>query len=530
MLNTMHTSSRKSGLLNIFLLLCSFLLFTSIPANSAANTTTKLNELTIKSLHIKLTNKEMSCAQVIQFYVRRINEYDKPTKLNAIILLNKQASVKAKILDREFAKTQKLRSLHCVPIILKDNFDTADMPTTAGSSVLANSIPPDDAFIVKKLRAAGAIIIAKSNMAEWAFSPYQTISSTFGVTANAYDLSRVPAGSSGGTASAIAANFALVGMGTDTGNSIRGPASHLALVGIRPTLGLTSRDGIVPLLLNRDIAGPLTRTVTDAALILDVISGYDSQDRLTKNYYHKNPQPSYFSALNTINISKLRIGILRELFSNAQDDPEIMALMEKAIIDLRQQGFIILDPFSIDKLAELAKATGFCSRFRYDINHYFASLGANAPVSRLQDIVSSQQFLPGNKGAMKWATSIKRGISPAQQSPPCTDVNNDPRRKNLLDAVLTAMDKHQIDAIAYPSWNNPPRKLNDLASPHGNNSPIIAPHTGQPAITVPMGFTQAGLPAGIQFLARPFAEHILFKIAYTYEQATQHRKEPQGYP
>ncbi|WP_455202699.1 amidase, partial [Kaarinaea lacus] len=218
-------------------------------------------------MHDAFRNGSLSCEKLVSIYLDRIQKYDKTTRLNAIILINPNAMKRARWLDSEFKESRKLKELHCVPVILKDNFDTADMPTAAGSIVLKNSIPPDDAFMVKKLREAGAIIIAKSNMAEWAFSPYFTISSTHGETRNAYDLDRVPAGSSGGTASAVAANFGLVGMGSDTGNSIRGPASHLALVGIRSTIGATSRDGVVPLLFNRDIAGPMTRTVEDAVRV-----------------------------------------------------------------------------------------------------------------------------------------------------------------------------------------------------------------------------------------------------------------------
>jgi len=242
-------------------------------------------ESTIFQLHLSLTNHTSNCESIIKLFLNRIKIYDKSTGLNAIILINKNALNKAKLLDKEFSKTKQLRALHCVPVILKDNFDTADMPTEAGSIALQGSVPPNDAFMVKQLRDAGAIIIAKSNMGEWAFSAYNTISSTHGETRNAYNLDYVPAGSSGGTASAIAASFGIIGMGTDTGNSIRGPSSHLALVGMRSTMGLTSRDGIVPLVLNRDVAGPLMRTVKDAAKTFNVISGYDAADLITHNKY-----------------------------------------------------------------------------------------------------------------------------------------------------------------------------------------------------------------------------------------------------
>jgi len=515
--------NNQKPLLSIFIISCIFLLL-----QSCASTNTKfemetfsIDELSISHTHKALLNQQINCVGLVQKYKTRIETYDKATNLNAIILINPNALKRAQTLDKEFQKSKSLRPLHCIPVILKDNFDTADMPTEAGSIALKGSIPPDDAFMVKKLRQAGAIILAKSNMAEWAFSPYQTISSTHGETTNAYDVSRVPAGSSGGTASAVAANFGIIGMGTDTGNSIRGPASHLSLVGIRSTIGLTSRDGVVPLVLNRDIAGPLTRTVEDAARTFNIIAGYDPADPIT-NHVKTKVKSDYTQYLKKDGLQGVRLGVLREIYDNSDANAEIQVLMDQAIADLKKSGAIIVDPLNIENFETLRKATGFCSRFRYDLKNYLSSLGAAAPFNSLDEIVEKKQFDDRNSGAMKWAMSIS--VTPDKQEPPCVDVQGDPRRKNFLTAVVTAMDIHKLDAIIYPSWSNPPRKLGDSESPHGNNSPIIAPHTGQPAITVPMGFTKAGLPAGLQFLARPFDDAKLFQYAYAYEQKTLHRK------
>jgi Asp-tRNA(Asn)/Glu-tRNA(Gln) amidotransferase A subunit family amidase len=486
-----------------------------------------VQEATIAQVHQALNNENLSCEQLVNTYLARIAKYDQPSRLNAIVMVNSNALTKAKALDHEFETTQKLRPLHCVPIILKDNFDTADMPTSGGSMVLKDSIPPDDAYMVRVLREAGAIILAKSNMAEWAFSPYVTVSSTAGVTRNPYDLQRVPAGSSGGTVAAVAANFGLVGMGTDTGNSIRGPASHAALVGIRSTIGATSRDGVIPLVLNRDIAGPLVRTVEDAARVFNVIAGYDPADPITAQSKGKLPK-DYTQFLKTDGLQGVRIGVLRQLTDTPTADSQIKGLMEQAIKDLQRLGAVIVDPLEIVAFDKLTKATGFCSRFRYDINNYFASLGENAPVQRLADIVNAKQYLESSEEAMQWAMAVD--VPPDQQEIPCIDVEGDPRRKALRDAIIQAMDKYDVQAVVYPSWSNPPRLVGDLDSPHGNNSPIIAPHTGQPAITVPMGFTTDGLPGGLQFLARPFAEADLFKFAYAYEQGTHHRQPPELFP
>lgn len=512
-------------------------------------------ELGIDAAHDALRTGQISCEQLIGRYLQRIQTYDPPPdgaldgtlnpathpsrrssrpgvsgKLNAIIAVNPKALNRARQLDRQYAETGQMRTLHCIPVILKDNFDTADMPTEAGSIALRGSLPPDDAFMVKRLRTEDAIILAKSNMGEWAFSPYQTISSTHGETRNAYALDHVPAGSSGGTASAIAANLGIIGMGTDTGNSIRGPAAHLALVGIRSTLGATSRDGIVPLLANRDVGGPLMRTVTDTAIVYSVLAGHDPADPLTQAAIGR-VKPDYRSWLQRDGLRGARLGVLRALVNQGARadtaDAQVVAHFDNAIDALRQAGAVIVDPFRIADFERLTKATGFCSRFRYDLNQYLQTLGPKAPLRSLSQVMESKRFLPQSAKAMQWAMNVD--THPQSRQPPCIDVQGDPRRKALLNAVLAAMDQQRIDAIIYPSWSNPPRRIGDTDSPHGNNSPVIAPHSGQPAITVPMGFTRAGLPLGLQLLARPFDEHKLFQYAYAYEQLTRHRRPPVGF-
>jgi len=499
--------------------ICFFTACTSLKPRSGASFS--IHEATLSTLHSAIEEGTL-CESITSRYIKQIEKYDKAAGFNAIILINPNAINRAKQLDKAFKTTGKQASLHCAPVILKDNFDTADMPTEAGAIALKGSIPPDDAFMVKKLRQAGAIIIAKSNMAEWAFSPYATISSTHGETTNAYDITRVPAGSSGGTATAIAANFGIIGMGSDTGNSIRGPASHLSLVGIRSTIGMTSRDGVVPLLLNRDIAGPLTRTVEDAAKIFNIVGGYDPADPSTTpaQKYFKN---DYTVFLKKSGLQNARLGVLRQIYDESSD-PEIIIIFDQAIKDLSKSGATIIDNVQIENFDPLKNATGFCSRFRYDLDNYLHSLGTAAPVKNLQEIIDRKLFDERNAGAMKWAGAIN--IKPEEQSPPCIDVEGDPRRNQFRNAVLATMKEHKIDAIIYPSWTNAPRKIGDLKSPHGNQSPVIAPHTGQPAMTVPMGFTQAGLPVGLQFLAAPFEEHKLFQYTYAYEQATLHRRPP----
>jgi Asp-tRNA(Asn)/Glu-tRNA(Gln) amidotransferase A subunit family amidase len=248
-----------------------------------------LIEKSIGDFHILYRDDYISSVEVIQGYLKRIRHYD--SKLNSFVVLNPNALRRAEELDEKFREEGEILPLHGIPVVVKDNYDTHDLQTSAGSLAMRGSVPPDDAYQVRRLREAGVIVLGKSNMAEWAFSPYQTVSSILGTTHNPYDLERVPAGSSGGTAAAVAANLVAVGLGTDTGNSIRGPSSHCSLVGIRTTMGLTSRDGIIPLYLRNDVGGPMCRTVEDAVRVLDVIAGYDPADQITLHCRGKTQTP-----------------------------------------------------------------------------------------------------------------------------------------------------------------------------------------------------------------------------------------------
>ena len=277
-------------------------------SNSSADF--KVEETSITAIQRAMADGEVNSVELVQQSLARIAAYDKTgPSVNAIITLNPRALDRARELDKLYARGEILGPLHGIPIIVKDNYDTQDMPTSAGSLSLLNSMPPDDAFQVRKLRAAGALIIAKANMYEFAFPPYETVSSALpGHTLNPYALNRVPAGSSGGTAVAVAASFAVAGLGTDTGNSIRGPSSHNALVGIRSTIGLTSRDGIVPLYLDHDVGGPMARSVADAALLFEVITGFDPADVVTEAVRDQAPI-RYTEFLDADGLRGTRIGV-----------------------------------------------------------------------------------------------------------------------------------------------------------------------------------------------------------------------------
>jgi amidase len=485
----------------------------------------EIMEATIADAHAAMHAGKLTCRQLVQEYLRRIRAYDQTTRLNAIVLINPNALAEADKLDREFKRTGKMRPLHGIPVIVKENYDTFDLQTTGGSLAMKGNIPPTDAFMVKKLREAGAIVLAKSNMAEWAFSPYVTVSSIAGITRNPYDLERVPAGSSGGTAAAVAANFGMVGLGTDTGNSIRGPSSHNDLVGIRPTIGLTSRDGIIPLFLSADVGGPIARTVEDAATILSAVAGYDPEDPITKNSDGK-VQKDYTKFLNKNGLRGARIGVFRPYIDAATTDPQIKALTEKAIADLKAQGAEIVDPFVIPNFETLTRNLG-CGDFQADLNAYLAKHGQNAPYKTLSEIVDSGLYLPYIDGQMK--RSVAPRLAGADDAP-CPDTYHNEKKIAFREAILAAMERDKVDAIVYPTWSNAPRKVGDMKSPAGDNSQVLSPQSGFPAVTVPMGFTYDVLPAGLTFLGKLFDEPTLIKYAYAYEQATKHRHPPEKFP
>ncbi|HEY6969373.1 MAG TPA: amidase family protein, partial [Candidatus Angelobacter sp.] len=458
-----------------------------------------VTETTIAKTQAAIRAGKVTCHQLVQAYLDRIRAYDQSTGLNAIVVINSNALAEADRLDREFKRTGKLRPLHGIAVIVKDNYDTYDLQTTGGSLAMKGFVPKEDAFMVKKIREAGAIVLAKSNMAEWAFSPYVTVSSIGGITRNPYDLDRVPAGSSGGTAAAVAANLGEVGLGTDTGNSIRGPSSHNALVGIRPTLGLTSRDGIIPLYIGNDVGGPMARTVEDAVRVLEVVAGYDPADPVTELSRGKIPQ-SYTQFLDKNGLRGARIGVFRKYIDAPTTDPQIKALTEKAIQDLKAQGAEIVDPFVVPDFEKLTENI-WCGDFQQDLNHYLATHAQNARFKNLAEIVQSGLYLPYIEGRLKGSIAPKEG-----GSTPCLDIYHNEKKIAFRNAMNAAMDAAKLDAIIYPTWSNAPRKVGDMQSPAGDNSQILSPQTGFPAITVPMGYTYETLPAGLTFLGRLFSE------------------------
>jgi Asp-tRNA(Asn)/Glu-tRNA(Gln) amidotransferase A subunit family amidase len=485
------------------------------------------HEATIAGIHAAMKAGRLTCRALVEQYLRRVDAYDKNgPAINAVVVTNAQVVAQADDLDRRFKAAGFVGPLHCIPTIVKDNFETTGMQSANGSLALAGFVSRKDAFQVRRIKDAGAIVLAKSNMAEWAFSPFETISSILpGYTKNPYALDRVTAGSSGGTAAAVAASFGAIGLGSDTGNSIRGPASHQALAGIRSTMGLTSRAGVMPLSLLADIAGPITRTVEDAVAVFQVIVGEDPDDPATAASRGR-PRENYAAALQRDGLKGARIGVLRQAYERDTTDPEIVAVFMAAVEDLKRAGATLVDPARVplDDVRRTQDA-GPCMGFKYDINRYLASHGGDVPVKSLTEIVKSNRFHP----------SVQRRLEQTEQGPengpdtPACKAEQEYREK-VRQAVVQVMDANKLDAFVYPTWSNPPRLIGDLNTPAGDNSQFFSPTTGFPAIQVPMGYTRGVLPAGITFYGRAWSEATLIRLAYAYEQATHHRRPPISTP
>jgi amidase len=495
------------------------------PATSQHVGDVELMELTIAETHRAMLAGTLTARQLVEAYLRRIDAYDHAgPNINSLILVNPRALERADSLDRELRRTGALTGpLHGIPFIVKDNFDTHDMPTTGGSASLAGSMPADDAYQVRKIREAGAIVLAKSNLAEFAFTALETVGSMLpGWTFNPYALNRVTAGSSGGTAAAVTANFGLVGLGSDTGNSIRGPSSHQSLVGIRSTQGLTSRDGVMPLYAHRDIAGPMTRTVEDAVRIFDVIAGTDPEDPVTSEADARRA-PSYLDFLQT-DLTGVRIGVMGQIAYKESADPEILMRFAETFAVLERLGATVVRDFDVENLDELRSGTG-CSRFRYDIENYLSDI-PNPPVHTLKEIAESgrvyRTVLPTVERFLEF-----EGTPDTNEQ--CIRARGQEER--FREGMRAAMAAYDVQALIYPSWSNPPRLVGDMETPAGDNSQWPAPPTGFPALTVPMGFVMKGtLPTGLQVLGDAWSEPLLIRIAYAFEQATHHRKPPPTTP
>lgn len=549
--------------------------------------------LTIASARQALWSGSINCSTLVRAYIERVEAYDQRTGLNAVLRLNEKALRQAAEMDdlllraRSSASPQTaaaeahLPSLFCVPLLVKDNYDVAGLPTTAGSVGLRGNYPSSDAHVIAKLRKAGAIMLAKANMGELAFFPSFCISSIGGVVRNPYDLGFTPAGSSGGSAAGCSAGFAIAALGTDTGDSIRGPASHAGLVGMRPTLGLVGRSGIVPLRYDRDAAGPLTRSVSDAAALLSVMAGYDAGDNLTSvllTMPSSQLNTNYVDVLNASALAGARIGVFRSIVNIPGTDIEISSLFSRALYDLKNSGAELVDNFKIvgnsygrdwdaNRYGE-GPALGFwnvqgvwqdlwaCqSPLRVGFDEYMSNISQNTslrpswevpPPRTLNELYTSRLYHPAVQNDLGVAASYPAPESEFRTAPAngipanasldilqgdgcgCGALETDYCRVEFRKRLIESMDAQKVDVVVYPTWNYPPLRIGDPGDGYydGNTSPMIAPHVGAPALTVPMGRTSLGLPTGLQIMGRPFADAMVLKIGYAYEQATLHHSPP----
>jgi len=366
-------------------------------------------------------------------------------------------------------------------------------------------------------------------MAEWAFSPRETVSSAFDTTRNAYALDRVPAGSSGGTASGVAASFGLIGLGSDTGNSIRGPSAHLALVGIRSTLGLTSRDGVVPLSFDRDVAGPMGRTVDDVARVFRVVAGPDPADPYTAEA-GAHPLTGLDAPWDPGALAGTRIGILTDLVDREQTDTAVLRVFDVAMARLGELGAEVVE-VTLDLDAQLAREGMFCRRFRWDMAQYLATLGPEAPIRDVAEVLETGEYHPSVERTLRGSVQAPLDVAPGDWDEPCPDFFEHPARLAYRDAVVAAMDSAGVAALVHPSWGAPPARIDRASEEYrGDHSQRVAPATGLPALTVPMGWIDDGLPTGLQWLGRPWSDAELLRLAWAWEQATHHRRPPPGFP
>jgi amidase len=486
--------------------------------------TFNLVDATIADINAAFDAGALNSQELTQLYLNRINAYDDSgPNLNSLITVNPDALQTAAALDVERQTTGARSPLHGVPIIVKDNYNTFDLPTTAGAIALEGFVPTSDAYQVEQLRDAGAIILGKANLSEFAFS-FSTESSLGGVTLNPYDPTRSPGGSSGGTGAAIAASFGTIGLGTDTGGSIRIPSSFDSLVGVRPTIGLSSRDGIIPLALSQDVGGPMTRTVADAAVTLDYTVGFDPEDPITETSIGNVPD-SYTDYLDPNGLEDARIGVVPDLFGSEEDPEaaEVNAIANEALAAMESAGAEIVEDVTIENLEQILAYPSLSSfEFKSNLNDYLAKQ-PNAPVKSLEEIIASGGFLPSNE-----ATLISRNNRGAlENDPEYLDITQN-RPTITQEALLAALEENDLDALVFPTSTEPAALLGEPIVTGSANR--LSPFSGFPEITVPAGYTSEGLPVGISFLGEAFSEPTLIKLAYAYEQESLNRLAPATTP
>jgi len=490
----------------------------------------EFDEITVAKLQQEMQSGRLTARSITEEYLARIEQVDKHgPAINSIIELNPEALAIAEELDRE-RKAKRLRGpLHGIPVLIKDNIATRDrMMTTAGSLALVGARPPKDAFVAKRLREAGAVILGKANLSEWANirSSHSTSgwSGRGGLTHNPYALDRNPCGSSSGSGAAVSANLCALAIGTETDGSIVCPSGVNGIVGIKPTVGLVSRAGIIPIAHSQDTAGPMARSVTDAAILLGALTGFDSDDPATEATRDK-ALSDYTKFLDPAGLHGSRIGVLRKSFgiSDAVD-----ALMNQAIEEMKRQGAVLVDPADLGSMeVGDSEFTVLLYELKADLNSYLAALGPGAPVHTLQEIIEFNERKREREmpyfGQDTFIKAQAKGPLTEKEYLEALEKNHRLTRKEGIDAVT---EKFQLDALVAPTGG--PAWLTDLVNGDhdsgGSSTPAAV--AGYPNITVPAGFV-FGLPVGISFFGKAYSEPTLVKLAYAFEQATRHRRAPQ---
>ncbi|MBZ5590852.1 MAG: amidase [Acidobacteriia bacterium] len=495
----------------------------------------ELDEATVTDLQAAMKSGKHSARSITEQYLERIAELDKHgPAINSVIELNPDALAIADSLDTERREKGPRGPLHGIPVLIKDNIDTADrMMTTAGSLALSGSIALRDSFVAQRLRQAGAVILGKTNLSEWANFRSSHSSSGWsgrgGQTRNPYALDRNPCGSSSGSGAAAAANLCALAIGTETDGSVTCPSSINGLVGIKPTLGLVSRSGIIPIAHSQDTAGPMTRTVADAAILLGALAGIDANDAIT-NESRGKIQTDYTKFLDPNGLRGARIGVARKYFGFSE---KVDALMAAALDTMKHLGAEIIDPADLPSMGKYgdSELQVMLYEFKADLNAYLERLGPKAPVRTLKDIIDFN-----DRNADKEMPFFGQDMMiKAQEKGPLTTPayvkalkkDHDLSRKQGIDAVMT---KYKLDALVAPTA--PPAWPIDLANgdPSGGGG-FTGPAAvaGYPHITVPAG-SVFGLPVGISFVGKAYSEPVLIRLAFAYEQATKFRKSPRFLP
>jgi Asp-tRNA(Asn)/Glu-tRNA(Gln) amidotransferase A subunit family amidase len=499
-----------------------------------------IEEITIAELHAAYREKRTSVVDVVEAHLARIEAYDKQGPLiNALINVNPDALAEARRLDALLAARDPATSLPLfgVPVIVKDNLDAVGMPMTSGFQGWKGYFPPTDAPVVAKIKAAGGIVIAKASLSEFARGGGDNINSVVaGFARNPYHTAYATGGSSGGTGAALAASFGVVGIGTDTGGSVRMPAAHNALAGLRPTVGLVSRTGVVPLNSVRDTAGPMARTVADMAILLDVIAGPDPEDPATARAAG-NIAASYSAGLRGDALAGARLGVLRQVFVPDRTDARVIANFEKTIAELRAAGAEIVDPFVVPELDTIPRPPQTPARFKDDLTKWMTK-HPGIPYPSMQAIADSGLAHPVHQRGLEDAAAA---LPVDEDAETIEGLENEERYRA---AFSKAMDEARVDALVFPTWAQLPAINGDRNTQIGEPKP--APNAGPtrlgssltfvgsmlqwPALSVPNGYLGEGLPAGLQILGRAWDEAKIIRYAYAYEQSTRYRKAPASVP